>query len=362
MKLDRIPTAIDVFSGCGGLTLGLALAGFRVVAGIEIDIAAATAFRVNHPTVELLMQDIRYIKGSELLAIADMKAGDLDLLAGGSPCQGFSRMRTRNGGRTVADERNDLVLEFTRLCDELAPKTILFENVPGLAQDALFTQMKHRLSEKGYSLKPRVLNLAGYGIPQRRKRLFLVGSRLGSPSFPETKGPIVDVRKAIGSLPRPENSSDPLHRSITVHSAIVSERIKQIPKDGGSRMDLGFEAQLECHKKIDGFRDVYGRMHWDEPAPTITRYSINPSKGRYLHPEQDRAISLREASLLQTFPPDYLFPFDEFGRGAIASMIGEAIPPEFARQMGKHLIEHLTTFESPHRDMCSYDESEYALV
>jgi len=161
--------------------------------------------------------------------------------------------------------------------------------------------------------------------------------------LPEAKGPRLTVQWAIGSLPEPKESDDPIHRSLSVHSEAVMERIRKTPRDGGSRMDLGPDAQLPCHQNFDGYRDVYGRMAWGKPAPTITRFSINPSKGQYLHPEQDREITLREASLLQTFPPNYQFPLDEFGRGAVASMIGEALPPEFAEQLGEHIKRHILT-------------------
>jgi DNA (cytosine-5)-methyltransferase 1 len=267
------------------------------------------------------------------------------LLAGCPPCQGFSRMRTRNRKRAAKDDRNDLVLEFVRLAEGLLPKTILFENVPGLLHDERFDKLVRRLERKGFLLNYDTLNLAKYGIPQRRRRLILVASRLGNLSLPEAKGPERDVKWAIGSLPKPGESKDPLHSSLASHSPAVMERIKKIPKDGGSRADLGPDAQLPCHREFDGYRDVYGRMAWKKPSPTITRYSTNPSKGRYLHPEQDREISLREASLLQTFPSDYKFPLEEFGRGAVASMIGEALPPEFASQAGEHVKSHILTIE-----------------
>lgn len=336
-----LPTALDVFCGCGGLTTGLVRAGFRVLAAIEIDPAALLSYSANHPTVPLFAGDVRDLTASHILETLQLGETELDLLAGCSPCQGFSRMRTRNRREAADDERNDLVLEFVRLAEGLVPKTLLFENVPGLLHDCRFEEMKHRLVAKGYLLDYRIVDLADYGVPQRRRRLILIGSRIGWPIVPQAQSSKRDVRSAIGSVPPPQDSDDPLHRSLSSHSDAVMQRIKRIPKNGGSRTDLGPDAQLLCHRGFDGYRDVYGRMAWDKPAPTITRFSFNPSKGRYLHPEQDRAISLREAALLQTFPPDYYFPLEQYGRGAVASMIGEALPPRFAERIAEHILSYL---------------------
>ena len=347
MSQLREPTAIDVFCGCGGVTHGLQAAGFRVLAGIELNQAGRAAFRANHPSVRRLYFDVRKVKSSTVMADLGLDVGDLDLLTGCSPCQGFSRMRTRNRRKAANDERNDLVFDFVRLIEGLLPKTILFENVPGLTSDWRFSVMIGRLRKKSYRLSYETINLADYGVPQRRKRLILVGSRLGPLAVSLVKAPHQNVRRAIGHLVKPDESDDPLHRSLSVHCAEVMERIRKTPKNGGSRSDLGPDAQLPCHQRIDGYRDVYGRMHWDKPSPTITRYCTNPSKGRYLHPEQDREITLREASLLQTFPPDYQFPHARYGRGAVASMIGEALPPVFAEKLGALINEHLLAM-TPH--------------
>jgi DNA (cytosine-5)-methyltransferase 1 len=341
MDENTIFTAVDVFSGCGGLTTGLANAGFNVLAGIEVDEAAAAAYQTNYPDVHLFLDDVRDLTAPGIMETLEIEEGELDLLAGCSPCQGYSRMRTRNRRESVDDERNDLVLDFVRLAEGLSPKTIFFENVPGLCNDERFTQMERRLKAKDFHINHSVVDMAAYGIPQRRRRRILVGSRLGPLVVPQAQGPRCDVQSAIGALPLPAESEDPIHRSLSVHSEAVLERIRGIPRNGGSRLDLGPDAQLNCHRNFDGYRDVYGRMAWSRPAPTITRFSFNPSKGRYLHPEQNREITLREAALLQTFPPDYQFPLEDFGRGAVASMIGEALPPKFAEQLGEYIKLHL---------------------
>lgn len=338
-------TAVDVFSGCGGMTTGLKAARFQVVAGVEINEAARQAYQTNHPGVPLF-GDVRELLPENLMATLQLGVGDLDLLAGCSPCQGFSRMRTRNRGEAAEDERNDLVLEFARLAEGLLPKVILFENVPGLMNDHRYTLLTARLTTKGYVLDPKIVNMAAFGIPQRRRRLIILGSRLGEIHVPEAPHRKATVRDTIEMLPSPTTSKDPVHHSVAQHSAAVLERIKRIPKNGGSRTSLGIDAQLRCHQQFNGYKDVYGRMAWDKPAPTITRYSINPSKGRYLHPEQDREITLREAALLQTFPPDYQFPLEEYGRFEVASMIGEALPPAFAEYLARQIVNHLRA----HRD------------
>ena len=323
------------------MTTGLSGAGFQVLSAVENDRAAADAYRMNHPTVKLLFRDVRELDALDLLGVLGQEVGELDLLVGCSPCQGFSRMRTRNGNAAVDDDRNDLVLDFVRLVEGLLPRAVMFENVPGLLHDKRFVEMISRLENKGFRLDYRVRNLADFGVPQRRRRLILIGSRLGPLPVPSGVGPRRTVKCAIGSLPEPSASDDPVHSSVSAHSTLVLERIKRIPKDGGSRIDLGTDDQLACHKTFSGYRDVYGRMAWEKPAPTITRFSINPSKGRYTHPDQDREITLREAALLQTFPLDYQFPLEQYGRFAVASMIGEAVPPDFARQLGEYLAVHL---------------------
>jgi DNA (cytosine-5)-methyltransferase 1 len=308
------------------LTLGLKRARFRVLAGVEIEPLAAATYHDNHPKVHLWRQDIRNLSVAEIMRRLDLRPGMLDLLAGCPPCQGFSTIRTRNGGRPAADDRNDLVLEFVRLARGLRPKAIMLENVPGLASDQRFLGLCERLREFGFVVEHRVRNAADFGVPQRRRRLILLAGRGASVAFPGASAGRRTVRDVISELASPGATGDPLHDLIELRTAAVLQRIQAVPKDGGSRSDLGGD-QLVCHRKFDGFHDVYGRMHWDRVAPTITSGCINPSKGRYLHPEQDRAITLREAALLQGFPPGYRFSLDR-GKYRAAEMIGNALPPD----------------------------------
>jgi DNA (cytosine-5)-methyltransferase 1 len=330
------PTSVDLFSGCGGLTVGLKRAGFTVLAAVESWDAACDAYEDNHPEVHLVRRDICEVNPAELMRTVGLRTGQLGLLAGCPPCQGFSSLRTLNGTRPVTDRRNDLIFEFVRFVIALLPKTVLLENVPTLQSDERLSRVISILKAAGYASDSRVLDAADFGVPQRRRRLLFLASRVGPVSFPSPAPRRVTVRSAISRLPAPGRSKDKLHDSSAVHSPQVAELIKLIPRDGGSRADLGPDAQLACHRRLDGFHDIYGRMRWDDVSPTITSGCINPSKGRFLHPDQDRVISLREASLLQGFPRRYRLPLER-GRYPVAEMIGNAFPPEFVRRQAVHL-------------------------
>lgn len=327
-------TAIDLFSGCGGLTLGLKQAGFQVVGAIEIDPLATETYGKNHPEVKVWEKDIRKIKGSEILRTLGLKKGKLDLLAGCPPCQGFSSIRTHNGKKEIHDERNDLIFDYLRLVKVLRPKAVMMENVPALADNVRMEVFTKELERLGYNLNgtPLVLNTANYDVPQRRRRMILVCSRVGVIELPAAKEQKKTVREAIGDLPHPGRTGDPLHDLKESRSERIAKMIKLIPKNGGSRGDLPAEYQLACHKRLpEGFKDVYGRMAWDNVSPTITGGCISPSKGRFLHPSQNRSITLREAALLQTFPKDYFFSLNK-GRQGVALMIGNALPPAFIKE------------------------------
>jgi DNA (cytosine-5)-methyltransferase 1 len=337
------PTAIDLFSGCGGLTLGLKLAGFRVVGAVEIEQTAAETYHTNHPEVHLWERDVRKISINEILRTLDIRKGELGLLAGCPPCQGFSSMRTLNGGRRIDDRRNDLVFEFLRFVKGLRPKTIMMENVPALAENRRMQEMLNELKKLGYDAgdTPKVLNASNYGVPQRRRRMIMVCSRVGEIFLSPPSIDKVTVRSIIETLPMPGLSGDPLQDIIERRGSKIIKLIARIPKDGGSRIDAGKNYQLACHKRCDGFKDVYGRMKWDAPSPTITSGCTNPSKGRFLHPEQNRAITPREAAMLQGFPRDYFFSLAH-GKQGVSLMVGNALPPEFIRRHAISIFERLS--------------------
>ncbi|NKI23242.1 DNA cytosine methyltransferase [Paenibacillus dendritiformis] len=334
-------TAIDLFAGCGGLTQGLKQAGVNVVSAIEINKNAAKAYKMNHPETCLLEEDIRNISIEDILSSIPEK--NITLVAGCPPCQGFSSVRTRNRGNIVEDERNTLILDFLRIVEGLRPKFVMMENVPGIINYHYFKVTVNRLKELGYHLDYKVVNVEDYGVPQRRKRLVLLGSTLGKVSIPSDKVYTrTTVRDYISELPPVEESTDPLHKVTSKHSEKVKKIISLIPKNGGSRRDLPREYWLECHKKEGvGFSDIYGRLSWDKVSSTITGGCLNPSKGRFLHPVEDRTITAREAALLQTFPNDYKFPTD-ISKGELAQMIGNSFPPKFSEIQALYLKSLLT--------------------
>lgn len=335
------PLALDLFSGCGGLTLGLEQAGFKVAGAVEIEPLAVETYESNHRDVVVWPTDIRELSVPEVRARLGVDEGELDLLAGCPPCQGFSSMRTLNGSKEVADLRNDLVFEFLRFVEELRPKAVMMENVPGLMQDERLAVFRRRLQDLGYADGCEVLDAADFGVPQRRRRMVLLAGRYGPIEFAASDKRRRDVRSAISELPEAGRSGDPLHDLPEKRSNKVRELIRSIPKDGGSRRDLSPERQLACHAKCDGFKDVYGRMSWQEVAPTITGGCVNPSKGRFLHPTENRSITLREAATLQSFPRDYRFSLRR-GKMPAAEMIGNALPPEFVRRHGGRVLSYLS--------------------
>jgi DNA (cytosine-5)-methyltransferase 1 len=322
--------AVDLFSGCGGLTLGLTQGGFRVLAAIEIDPLAVETYKANHKRVVVWEKDIRRISAVEFMRRMKTRRGQLDLLAGCPPCQGFSAMTTRNGHHKPDDKRNDLVFHFLRFVRVLRPKAVMMENVPGLARDQRLPKIVAALERMGYQVTKAVLNASKYGVPQRRKRFILLAAVKGRIDYSPPARRTRTVRQAFEDLYKVNPRGDPLQNLREIRDKRVSALIRRIPKDGGSRTDLPPKWQLKCHKECDGFRDVYGRMSWDDVAPTITSGCINPSKGRFLHPEKNRAINLREAAVLQGFPPKYIFPLTR-GKYAVAQMLGNAVPPPFSR-------------------------------
>ncbi|NOS99354.1 MAG: DNA cytosine methyltransferase [Phycisphaerales bacterium] len=318
------------------MTEGLRQAGYRVIGAIEIDPKACEVYSLNHPRAHLWSDDIRNVAAADVLDGLGIEPGELDLLGGCPPCQGFSTLRTYNGGRSVHDRRNDLIFDFQRLVLGLKPKCVMLENVPGLYGDRRLTRFKAALSDRGYNIEAKVLDVADYGVPQRRKRLVVLASRMGEVRFAEPCRNRVTVRDAIGQLPPAGRSGDPLHDMPENRAPRTKALIRAVPRDGGSRSALPRRFRLACHTRSNGFKDVYGRMAWDDVAPTITTGCFNPSKGRFLHPTAHRGISMREAALLQSFPKHYDFS-SEFGKVCVSSMIGNAIPPEFIKRHARQL-------------------------
>lgn len=332
--------AIDLCCGCGGLSLGLKRAGFDILAAVDNDALSVETYRMNHRTTHVVEDDIRSIDPAALMKDLNLNRGELDLLAGCPPCQGFSTLRTFNGNRQVDEEMNDLIFEFVRFTRVFLPKALMIENVPALLQDDRLKKVRREFEALGYRCNADVFDAEEYGVPQRRLRMIFFAFRGCCPAFGSPSRKRSNVAEAIRRLPSPEVSKDPAHNYRVRRSKRVKMLISLIPKNGGSRKDLPDEYQLECHKRFKGFHDVYGRMSWRKPAPTITGGCINPSKGRFLHPEEDRSITLREAALLQGFPKSYRFTMER-GRHPVAQLIGNAFPPEFAERHAKSIRRHL---------------------
>ena len=349
---------IDLFSGSGGSALGFRSAGFTVAAAVEINKLASESFKKNFPETKVFSEDICSIDGKRLLKETGLSASDRDkiVILACPPCQGFSTAR-RNEQRK-SDPRNLLIMEFVRLVKEIKPAAFVMENVPGLAKGigrVVFNDAMNQLSKIGYHMtEPKVLEAADYGVPQRRKRLVLMGTRvkkinLALPEPTHQKPQSQDnklqawktVRETISDLPKikagTRDEKDLFHMSAHL-SEINLQRLRHTPKDGGSRSSWPENLVLACHKSVKGYTDVYGRMQWDSPSPTMTGGCAMISKGRFGHPEQNRAISLREASRLQSFPDDFVF-VGNFGE--IAKQIGNAVPPQLAKEIAGSLLKSL---------------------
>lgn len=324
-------TAVDLFCGSGGVSQGLRAAGWQVVASCDNDPAAAATYRANHIETELIEGDIQL--DSTVDAIAAAAAGSaIDLVVICAPCQPFSSQNRHRGN----DEREQLIVRALAVVARLRPSLVFFENVPGLASPtyrAIITSVHRGLNRLGYAVsEPMVRDAADFGVPQRRRRCIMLAAKSPAAVYAFSAA---DVRRApttvysaiadLRVLASGEASpTDTLHRART-HQPIAVERLRHIPHDGGSRKSLPDHLILRCHKgKANSFSDVYGRMAWQSVAPTLTTGCTDLTRGRFGHPDQDRAITMREAARLQTFPDDYEF----LGEPAqVSRQIGNAVPP-----------------------------------
>jgi len=350
MQIKKGPVAIDLFCGAGGISIGLEKSGFSTVLAVDSWDVALQTYGKNfaHPT---LLGDVSKFSAADIRA----KAGDIDIdfVVGGPPCQGFSIQRI---GQDV-DPRNDLVLKFGQIVADLRPKIFLMENVPGLLGSRglhIFKQIVKMLVSAGYYVEHRVLNAADFGVPQIRRRVFVIGSRhdmFPAFSFPKpTHGPdsYKTVRSAIGDLGSPwvgrlSGTNDPLHRRISM-SDLNRRRLELIPPGGGFE-DLPLELRVDCHRngaaKI-GHRAVYGRLAPGQPAATITARFDSFTRGRFAHPWEHRNITLREGARLQTFPDKHLFAGTQ---EEIAAQIGNAVPPLLASVLCTAIASHFIKWQ-----------------
>ncbi len=325
----RTPTAVDLFAGAGGVTAGYKRAGVRVVAAVEIDPVACASYRLNHAEVVLFQRDIRRVAARAVARVLGRTR--LDVLTACSPCNSYSTLRRGRGSAAS----KDLALEIVRFARVLKPRCIVVENVPPLERDRRFRRLVRSLRKLGYVLWWGVLDAQHFAVPQRRKRLVLIGQSAGIASAPVPARRIRVVDQAIRGL----SSRDRLHRKPELAPRVL-ERIRAIPRNGGSRKDLPPELALRCHARLSASAatNVYGRMKGNEPAPTLTTRCTTPACGRFVHPRANRPITLREAACLQTFPRRYRF---EGTREEIERQIGNAVPAELARRIVVHVLHKL---------------------
>ncbi len=337
--------AVDFFSGAGGLTYGLRSAGINVLAGVDIDKDCKETYEKNNKGSVYLEKDITKYQPEELQKDLKIKKNDNSLIfAGCAPCQFWSIIHT---SKEKSKKTKDLILDFQRFVEYFKPGFVIVENVPGISskEGSPMAKFISTLESLGYNVAHHVTDMSQYGIPQRRKRFTLLASRVSKVSLPEPTNKQRTLKDILGPKNGfPKISAGTKDNTIFLHTVANLnekniERLKMTPKSGGDRS--GWQSkkkyQLDCYSSgKKKFYDTYGRMWWDRPAPTITTKFYSISNGRFAHPEENRAISLREGATIQTFPKNYEFIGTSVS--AISKMIGNAVPPEFGKILGKHII------------------------
>ncbi len=340
-------SVVDLFCGIGGLTKGLEFAGLDVIAGVDIDETCRYAYEMNNKS-KFIQGDVSSVDVNQIKEL--YSKGSVRVLVGCAPCQPFSKYTQRYRKEGHKDEKWKLLYAFANIIEGVKPDVISMENVPELVKEAVFSDFLSFLTDEGYHFSWQIVYCPDYGVPQKRKRLVLLASRLGDieliPPLYE-KEEYLTVRDAIGDLPVLKNggqdSDDSIH-CVTKLSHINLKRIQQsIP--GGTWLDWDEDLRLPCHKKSTGkgYGAVYGRMAWNEPSPTITTQFYGYGNGRFGHPEQDRALSYREGAILQSFPRGYKFVDEDknFNRRKLGIHIGNAVPVELGRAIGLSILKHL---------------------
>lgn len=353
------PTLLDLFAGAGGLSIGFEKAGFELIGATDFDKWSCETLRMNHPDAAIIEGDITQIKSSEIKEA--LNGREVDVIVGGPPCQGFSQL----GKRIPDDPRNQMLHEFWRVVKDLRPKMFVMENVPQLLKSDQFAEFQEIVADSEYEIEYKVLLAADYGAPQKRQRAIIIGSRIGKPTHPTPshinptlleKSADLDanlsiwktVKDAIGDLPLAPTGKD-LHigRNPT---ALSLERYQHVPV-GGNRFDLPVHLLPNCWiNKPKGGTDLFGRLWWDRPSVTIRTEFFKPEKGRYLHPTENRPITLREGARIQGFPDDYQFAGSYT---QIAKQIGNAVPTELARSIA---VEIKSKIENHQSSSISYPE------
>ena len=340
-------SAVDLFCGAAGLSLGLQQSGIPIAAGIDLDPACRFPFERNIGA-RFLEQDVSTLKSETVIEL--FGSAKVRVLAGCAPCQPFSGYTTK---RRAIDRRWKLLLQFLRIVQETCPEIVTLENVPRLAHLPLWREFVAGLEAHGYFVTWNILDVSKFGVPQSRRRLVLLASRLGPIDLPKsrTQKPIT-VKKAIGRLPKVTagvaNPHDPLHSSRALTPRNLA-RIKK-SKPAGTWREWPKRMRAACHTTETGktYPSVYGRMSWDKPSPTITTQFYGFGNGRFGHPEQDRAITLREGAILQSFPDDFQFAPDgvRINFRGLGKLIGNAVPPQLGRAIGDAIVTHISGTET----------------
>jgi DNA (cytosine-5)-methyltransferase 1 len=339
----RKVVVVDLFCGVGGLSHGFVLEGMKVAAGIDLDPACEYAYESNN-NGKFIKADISNITGEDLKGY--FKNADIKVLAGCAPCQPFSTYSHRYDRER--DNKWNLLEQFSRLVRESNPQIVTMENVPALRKHPVFTKFVSSLESQGYKVWSDVVDSSLYGVPQTRKRLVLLASKFGEIKLiPATVKAPITVKKAIGSLPSLKagqtHPKDRIHTAASL-SDINLKRIK-VSKPGGSWKDWPKDMVAKCHQLKSGktYLSVYGRMKWDELGPTMTTQCYGYGNGRFGHPTQHRAISLREAAILQSFPKRYKFISDdaELSLTTLGRLIGNAVPVKLGQAIAKTISLHL---------------------
>lgn len=344
-RMDTRVSCVDLFCGAGGLTHGFIQEGLRVNAGIDVDPACRHPYTANNDTA-FIQRDISSMRAEEIAEL--FTPGTIRVLAGCAPCQPFSTYSQRYDIRS--NDKWRLLCEFGRIASGVLPDIVTMENVPALGKHEVFARFVKTLESVGYRVWHGIVDCAAYGVPQSRKRLVLLASRHGPIRMME---PIYDrpryktVRQAIGHLrPIAAGEADPADR-LHVASRLSEKNLERIraSKPGGTWREWPPHLVAECHRLDSGrtYPSVYGRMEWDKPAPTITTQCHGFGNGRFGHPEQDRAISLREAAILQGFPQSYEFvPSGErIYFAVVGRLIGNAVPVDLGRALAKSILRHI---------------------
>lgn len=343
-------TAVDLFCGAGGLSLGLRRARFDVVAAVEIDPELGKTYKANHSDTHLFIRDVRELTGKDILSATGVKR--IDMVVGCPPCQGFSSLTTKHEGE---DPRNELVLEMARIVAELEPMMVMMENVPGLATRGkrLLDEFVVRLQSTGYVVNHQILELADYGVPQSRRRLVLLAGKGFPIAFPKPTHcrngdnanglkrwrTLADAIRSMGkpvTLSKAKEMGGPQRFNWHVVSDLTRVSVNRLRalRAGSGRAGLPKELRPRCHADSDeGFQNVYGRLSWNRAAPTITTGFATPAMGRFGHPTGLRTISVREAAVIQTFPKSYKFDTKLLSRAC--DLVGNALPPRFAEVVSR---------------------------